>query len=129
MSNLPVLAKFLTDLAIGAIIRNAGDATAQVAKANEVIAVAKALDQINSGDTTAGLLALENAVVAAPGSDPAKNAATETAIAWLAQKAAALQGVVGGTILGAANTALLEAVNAEAIAIATKYLPAPAAAK
>ena len=127
-ANTPLFIKLGTDLIVGAIIRNAGDATAQAAKAAVVIAVAAAMAQINSGDVNGGITALEAALSSSAVTDPAQATIIQTAITWLASKAAALQGLAGGTLLSSLNTDILNQVLAEATSLAQKYIPAAKAA-
>ena len=122
--NTPFLIKLNTDLIVGAIIRNAGDAAAQAKKAQEIVAVGAALTQINNGDVTNGLQALDAALAPAAAADPAKAAAIQTAIAWVATKASALQQIAAGTLLGSLQTDLLNDSIAEATSLAQKYIPA-----
>jgi len=123
-ANVPFLIKFNTDLIVGAIIRKAGDAKAQAAKAAEVLAVCQALTQINNGDVTNGLTALDAAISQTATQDPANAAMIQTAIAWLATKASALQQIGSGSILGSLQTDMLNAVMGEASALAQKYIAA-----
>lgn len=116
---LPVLIKILVDLIIGAIIRSAANVAA---KAQTVVAVCAAIIQINTGNATAGITALDAALATI--TDPAEAAALLSAVNWLAQKATALAALGGGTILGTLNTQLLIAVCTEATTVAQAYIPA-----
>ncbi len=121
-ANTPLFIKLGTDLIVGSIIRNAGDAAAQAAKAQVVANVAAAMAQINSGNVNDGITALEAALSSSAVTDPAQAAIIQTSITWLASKAAALQGLAGGTVLSAINTDILNQVLAEAVSLAKQYL-------
>lgn len=123
-ANIPFLLQFNVDLIIGAIIRKAGTPAAEAAKAKEVLAVCAALTQINAGDVTAGLPALDAALSSSAASDPGEAAAMQTAISWLATKASALQSIGQGTLLGTINTDILNSVIAETQNVANAYIAA-----
>ena len=116
--NIPFLIKLNTDLLVGAIIRKSDD---KAKKAQEVIDVCAALALINQGDTTAGIDALETAFNV-NSEDPAKAQAIQTAVAWIATKASAIQQFLSGTLLGTLNADLLNATLTEATALAQKYI-------
>lgn len=129
-ANIPFLIKLNTDLLVGIEIRSGanGDAAKMAANATLTVAVANAILQAGSGDVTGALAAID-AAVSSPNMDPAKAAALQTIIAWIGTKAAAVQQLASGTLLDSAVTQILNAAATEAIAVAKKYLPAPAAAK
>jgi len=123
--NTPFLIKFNVDLIVGSIISHAGDAKAQLAKANEVLSVCKAFTAINSGDVLTGLTMLDDVLnAAAAGSNLGNAMAIQTLISWLSTKAAALQQVASGTLLGSLQTEMLNAVLAEAASVAQAYIAA-----
>jgi len=121
--NTSFLITLLADLLVGSIVRSAGDATAQAAKAQEVINAGTAITAINNGDVTNGLAALDSALAPTAATDPAKAAAIQLTIAWIASKAAALQQLGGGTLLGAVQTDIVNQVVGAVTTVAKMYLP------
>lgn len=122
--NIPFIIKLNTDLIVGAKIRRGtgGDPAKEAANAERVIAVAKAIQQLNSGDVQGGMDALD--AIIGQSADPANAQAEQTAISWVVSKAAAIQQALSGTLAGVAITDLIQHATDEAIAVANKYIPA-----
>ena len=100
-----------------------GDKTKEVAKAQEVIAVAAALTQINAGQTAGGIAALQSALKTTV-TDPADALALSQILSYLSIQGTALQATLGGTLLGQAQTAILSSVLNTVTATAQAYIPA-----
>lgn len=120
--NVPFFITVVTDLVIGAVIRNSNPTT-EAARANTVIGVANGVLKLASGDPTDGLVAID-AAIATPTTDPAAAAAISTAVSWIATKAAAFQQLLAGSITAVLASQIASQVANAAIAVATKYLPA-----
>lgn len=127
--NIPFAIKLLTDFAVGAAIRagTSGDVTKEAAHAQVAIDVAQGFLTANSGDVTDGLAEIDAALVTSS-TDPATAAGIQTAIMWVASKAQAAQSFFAGSVPGVLVSAIISQVANEVIAVAKKYIPAPAPA-
>lgn len=124
-ANIPFILKIDTDLLVGLVIREgaSGDKTKEAAHAALVIAIANAILVGAKGDVTSAIAAVD-AIVLPEGTDPAKAAVIQTVIAWVASKAASLQMLLAGSLLGVGVSQMLASVATEAITVANKYVPA-----
>ena len=131
--NASILIAPLVSIITGKIIEAGanGDATKMVAKATELIAINKALTDINSGSAT-GLVELQTAFNTSSLS-PGEALALQSLFAALSNQIALLTSIAGSTLLGQANTAILDSVLATATTVAQTYVakysvpPPPAA--
>jgi hypothetical protein len=123
--NIPFLVKIGTDLLVGIEIRagTGGDKAKEATNAILTVAVANAI-VLGAQGNAIGMTAALDALVATPGTDPAKVAALQTLIGWIGTKAAALQNLISGSVLGSVIDAQILAAANEAITVASQYIPA-----
>lgn len=122
--NVPFIIKVSTDLLVGLEISKDGASKVQ-ANATTVVVVGTAIVQ-SGGDPTAIMAAIDSALSQST-TDPAKAAIIQTIIAWIGTKAAALQALASGSLAAAEVAQILVSAAQEAVSVAQKYLPAPAA--
>jgi hypothetical protein len=124
-----IAAEGLTGLFISAGAK--GDATKIVARANGVLAIISAITQINNGNTVTGLTGLSSVLTSAS-LDPGEALALQGLITVIANQAALINTVVGGTVLGTVLSAVYinisNGITSAANAELTKYGPVAAQA-
>jgi hypothetical protein len=130
--NASILIAPLIDIITGKIIEagTGGVAAKIVARAQELIAVNTALNEINSG-STAGLPALQ-AAFNTTALSPGEALALQSLFASLSTQISLLTTIAGSTLLGQANTVILDSVLATATTTAQAYVTkygTPAAAQ
>jgi hypothetical protein len=118
--NVPFFVKVTTDLLVGYEINKDGP-TGVVANATLAVSIGQAI-VTSGGDPMAALTAVETALAAST-TDPAKQAALTTLIAFVGSKAAALEGLISGSLTATIIEQQLVAAATEAVTVAQKYLP------
>lgn len=112
----------LIDLLTGAIIQMGtnGDAAKLVGRANELISINSAMTKINNGDQS-GITDLQ-AALNTTSLSPGEGLALQSLLATIAKQVAAIQAVVGSTLLGTVNTTIMNGILSVATACAQAYV-------
>lgn len=120
--NASILIAPLVDILTGKIIEGGtGMVPAKiVARADELIAINTAMLAINSGNPT-GLASLQ-AALSTTALDPGEALAVQSLLAAVSNQLALLSNVAGSTLLGQANTAILDSILATATTAAQAYV-------
>lgn len=119
-ANVPFFVKVTTDLLVGYEINKDG-AAGVVPNATLAVSIGQAIVTAG-GDPMAALTAVETALAAST-ADPAKQAALTAAIAFIGSKAAALEGLMSGSLSATIIEQQFVAAATEAVTVAQKYLP------
>lgn len=125
--NTTLLIVPLVDFITGKIIEAGakGDAAKLTARAEELIAINTALSQLNSGDSVAGLAALQSALNTTA-MTPGEGLALQSLFASIGNQVALINTVAGGTLLGtavgSAATAIASVILSTATSCAKAYV-------
>jgi hypothetical protein len=130
------ISPFVSILTGKIILAGTADSPAKiVARAEEIIAINTAIVEINSGNS-AGVTALQSALTTTT-LDPGVALALQSLFAGIANQLSILSNLAGSTLLGQANTVILDSILTIATTAAQAYVqkygasapaPAPAAA-
>ncbi len=125
--NATLLINPLVDFITGKIIEAGavGDPVKLTTRAKELIAINTALTKLNSGDP-AGVTELQSALNTT-GLTPGEALAIQSLFATVASQISVVASVAGGTLFGAAGTAILNSILNTANTVATAYIAQNAA--
>lgn len=106
---------FALDLITGQLLSQGtgGDKTKIAARATEALGIVAGFQDILTGNTAAGINAITLAISSNTALSPPESLAVQNLAALAVQQLSLVHGVVGGTILGQAGTAIIQNVLAE----------------
>lgn len=115
--------EFLTGLIIKA--NTGGDKVKEAARATSGLAIIAALQQINNGDVSGGVTAVQ-AAASTTALDPGESLALQSVLAEAAKVLSAQQAIAGGTILGQLEGTIVSNILSAAATTCKAYIPATA---